>query len=60
MPKSPDDETKEYPLRIDVTFDTEEKGRYKKFLRDTGLKSGPFVRTLLIAAMDKEKDQAAS
>jgi hypothetical protein len=42
---------KAYPL--DIPFNSEEKARFRAFLKATGRKAGPWVRTLALHAMDE-------
>jgi hypothetical protein len=40
--------------RIDVAFDDQEQDSYRRFLTSTGRKAGPWVRTLILAAIANE------
>ncbi len=47
------------PARIPVylQFSEEEAARFKSFLKATGRKAGPWMRTLAIKAMDEEQSR---
>lgn len=41
--------------KIDIPFAQDESARFRAFLKATGRKAGPWMRTLALAAMDREE-----
>ena len=46
--------TSEKPVRVDVLLSPDELVLFRRFLKDTGRKAGPYVRTKILEAIEKE------
>lgn len=42
-------------IKVFLPFTPDESARFRGFLKATGRKAGPWVRTLALAAMDREE-----
>ncbi len=43
--------------RIDIPFSNEESENYRSFMRRTGRKAAPWVKTLILDALSKERQE---
>lgn len=55
----PDTAEKPRRMKIDTGMGEAEELKFKTFLKATGRKAGPFVRTLILKAMDDEAKREA-
>jgi hypothetical protein len=41
-------------IKVDIPFEGDESSRYRKYIKNTGRAQGPWIRTLILRAMDAE------
>lgn len=54
------DRQKTKPVRVDLPLDNQEESLFRSFLRETGRKAGPWVRSVVLDAIKKEKNKSGS